>query len=166
MIRLILALNFFIWSALAISANADGGKQAIGKLKVSLYFATDGEANTAGGGRKIPDSTVLRKFRKSPRLHFKEYRLLGDDVQTILRSYENWIAPLKPSEEILLSFEPRGEPRDQSLALDLEFWQGKRKVMKLGPRLTINEPLYILGPSWRGGKLIIAIELHSLTSTK
>lgn len=156
----------FIWVALMLcssfAAAQDQGKKTVGKLKVSLFFATDEDPSVAGDGAKKVESAVENRMRVSEILRFKHYRFLGSDMQSILRSYENWIAPMKPSEEILLSFEPRGEPRNGALALDLEFWQSRKKIMKSGPLLKVGEPLYILGPSWRGGKLIISVELKSL----
>ena len=89
---------------------------------------------------------------------------LGADTQPVLRTYENWVSPLKPSEEIMLSFESRGVTDSHGLRLDLELWQHKRKVMKSDPVLYPKRPLYILGPKWRQGRLIIAVELIALTS--
>ena len=157
---LVILLGFSVTEGFA----QDQGKKVVGKLKVSLYFASDGDVSVAGEGVKVIDEVLAAKFRGSDVLKFKDYRLLGSDIQSIMRSYENWIAPMKPSEEILLSFEPRGEPRDGSLVLDLEFWQSRKKIMKSGPVLEVGKPLYILGPSWRGGKLIVAVELQSLTT--
>lgn len=140
----------------------DVGKESVGKLKVSLYFATNGDPSAAGDKAKKVDDALVAKFSSSSALKFKHYLLLGSDSQPILRSYENWIAPMKPSEEILLSFEPRGQPKDDQLSLDLEFWQSRKKIMKSGPHLKVGKPLYILGPSWRGGKLLVAVELLSI----
>lgn len=140
----------------------DVGKESVGKLKVSLYFATNGDPSAAGAKAKAIDAELAAKFSSSSALKHKHYRLLGSDTQPILRSYENWIAPMKPSEEILLSFEPRGQPQNDQLSLDLEFWQSRKKIMKSGPHLKVGKPLYILGPSWRGGKLLVAVELLSI----
>lgn len=143
-------------------AAQDAGKDSVGKLKVSLYFATNGDPETAGKKAKKVDEALVKQFSGAKALKFKHYRLLGDDTQPILRSYENWIAPMKPSEEILLSFEPRGKVESDGLSLDLEFWQSRKKIMKSGPHLQVGKPLYILGPSWRGGKLLVAVELISV----
>jgi len=34
--------------------------------------------------------------------------------------------------------------------------------MKAGPTLEKGKPLYIFGPKWRGGRLLLAIELVEL----
>jgi len=102
---------------------------------------------------------VTDRLRGIQQMKFQHYRKLGTDIQPVFRSYENWLAPLKPSEEILLSFESRGRSGDGGLRLDLEFWQHRRKIMQMNPVLHTDKSLLILGPRWRGCSLIIAIEL-------
>ena len=112
------------------------------------------------GGKLAPvEQATAERLQRVKKMNFKHYRRLGFDVQPVLRSYENWLTPLKPSEEILLSFESRGSSAKGGLRLDLEFWQHRRKVMKSDPVLHLGKPLFILGPKWRGGTMIIAIEL-------
>lgn len=66
---------------------------------------------------------------------------------------------MRGSEEILLSFEPNGEATDKGLILDLELWQSRRKVMKATQEMGPGKWLYIAGPKWRGGRLIVGVEL-------
>lgn len=142
--------------------SAQSGKSGVGELKVSLYFGTDNDPDKAGESASRVSRQQQRQFSQSKHLNFKHYRLLGEDVQPIFRSYENWAAPLKPSEEILLSFQPRGRAANGGIHLDLELWQSKKKIMKAGQVLLLNKPIYIMGPEWRGGRIIIAVTLMSL----
>ena len=142
----------------------DMGKERVGQIKATLYIGTNDELAKLGDRAKksaIVDEATIKRLQSIPKMRFKNYRRLGEDVQSVFRSYENWLSPLKPSEEILLSFESRGSSKDGGLKLDLEFWQQHRKVMKSDPVLHIGQPLIILGPKWRGGTLIIAVELIS-----
>lgn len=153
----------FLLSMLGVQAN-DLGKEVVGRLEVNIYFATNGDAAIAGASAKKLAAPMEAKLRalKSPR--FASYRFIGNDRQPVFRSYENWLTPIKGSDELLLSFEPRGEVKNGKLMLDLEFWQSKKKIMKAGPTLSKGKPLYIFGPKWRGGRLIMEIQLVELVN--
>jgi len=151
----------------AVSAQetaSDAGKEKIGKIRATVYYGTDGAVKELGKNATAVPEALSKKLTGIEKMRFKNYRKLGSDSQPVLRSYENWVSPLKPSEEIMLSFESRGVTNSTGLRLDLELWQHKRKVMKSDPVLYQNRPLYILGPKWRDGRLIIAVELIALTS--
>ncbi|MEM9081139.1 MAG: hypothetical protein AAGC74_10655 [Verrucomicrobiota bacterium] len=154
-----------VWWVLAgVVLGQDPGKQEVAKLKSLLLFATDGDPARVGeGARELAEGHVER-LGKLKGLQFKEYRLLGEDEQPVLRSYTNWAAPMRGSEEILLSFEPNSKASSSGLRLDLELWQSRRKVMKTTQTLREGKWLYIAGPEWRGGKLILAVELLDLAS--
>lgn len=140
----------------------DIGKEMVGRLKATLYIGTNDDISKLGEkAKKAPPvaEAVIKQLQSIKKMRFKHYLKLGEDTQSVFRSYENWVSPLKPSEEILLSFESRGRSSDGGLRLDLEFWQHRRKVMKSDPVLYLSQPLLILGPKWRGGTMIIAVEL-------
>ena len=147
------------WAALAgvLSALEDPGKAVIARVSVTVYHATDGELASAKKPQVSRDTA--ERLRKEERLRFKHYQLLGQDTQPLLRSYESWAEPLKPSEEVLVRFEAQGVPTKKLVALDLELWLGRKKIVKTDARLAGNRPLYVLGPAWRGGRLIIAVAL-------
>ena len=145
----------------------DTGKERIGKIRATLYIGTNDEVSKLGEKTEVAatvSTATRKKLQGIEKMNFKHYRKLGVDTQSVYRSYENWLSPLKPSEEILLSFESRGHASDGGLRLDLEFWQQRRKVMKSDPVLYKDHPLLILGPKWRGGTLIIAVELIEYSS--
>ncbi len=152
-----------------LSAQAEGvkdsGTDSVGELKVSLIFGTDLDGDKAGKDLKEPSKAQLDALRKLKKIKFAHYRLLGEDQQPILRSYENWANPMKGSKELLLCFQPRGKPMGDQLKMDLEFWQSHKKIMKSGDTLKKGKLLFIQGPAWRGGKIIIAVELISLTQS-
>ena len=143
----------------AEESSTDKGKEVVGKIKATLYIGTNDDPEKLGGPLTPVDQAMTKRLRSVKQMEFVHYRLLGSDSQPVFRSYENWLSPLRPSEEILLSFESQGRAADGGLRLDLELWQHRRKVMKSDPVLQIGRPLLILGPKWRGGTLIIAVEL-------
>lgn len=143
---------------------ANPGKEEIGQMEIGLIFATDGDPAQAGKeATKLPAEREAQ-IRSFENLKFSHYRHLGTDTQPILRSYENWATPLKPSQEILLSFEPQKRLGPDRLQIDLEYWQGKVKLLKTNPTLRVGKPLYLLGPAWRGGRLLILIKIAELSS--
>ncbi len=148
----------------AQNAAKDIGKDKIGMVKTTIYFGTN--ENITDSNKKVTSLTAAEtvKLKGIQKVRFKNYRKLGHDTRSVLRTYENWASPLKPSEEIMLSFESRGISEKNGLKLDLELWQHKRKVMKSDPLLYQGKPLFILGPKWRSGRLIIAVELIELSS--
>jgi len=139
------------------SAQQDAGQTQIGKLMVRVYFATNANPADAGTRAEEIDQKIAVQLRSSEHLHFAHYRVLGEETQEIFRSYENWSQPLKPSDEILVRFEPNRHSLADSVSLDLELWLARKKILKTDAVLHAKQALYILGPEWRGGRLIIAV---------
>jgi len=137
----------------------DPGKAQLCMVGVTVYYATDGDPKAAGPKALPVDKETAARLRREERLRFKHYRLLGRDTQPLLRSYESWAEPLKPSDELMVRFEAQGRPTEDGVLLDLELWLARKKIVKADARLEGTRPLFVLGPEWRGGHLIIAVEL-------
>jgi len=138
---------------------ADPGKETVARVTVSVLLATNGDASVAGQrARPVPAGTEKR-LRADKRLRFDHYRLLGDSRRRVFRSYENWAQPLAPSDEVLVRFEAQGKPRDQKQRLDIDLWLSRKKILKTNAVVGTDCPLFVLGPEWRGGRLIIMLVL-------
>ncbi len=142
-----------------ISAQEDSGRTKVGSIEVTVYFATNGDPAAAGEKAQPISADLTARLSSEERLKFANYRAMGADTQPIFRSYENWAQPLKPSDEILVRFETRRQPGEDSVSLDLELWLARKKILKTDAHLLQGRPLYVLGPEWRGGRLIIAVAL-------
>lgn len=140
----------------------DPGMQSIGTLSVKLIFASNEEPTAGGTFKKEVSAAEAKALHAITKLDFKEYRLMGVDTPDILRGYENWATPLRPSKEILVSFQPIKRPEDNKIQMVLEYWQSKRKVFSVNPTLTKGKPLYLLGPEWRKGRLVLAVTIEKL----
>jgi len=143
----------------AALAQKDPGKQVVGRIHVEVYHATDG--GTPGPGAKsgdIPEELAAR-LRREPSTRFAHYRLLGSDTKELFRSYENWAEPVKPSDEIMIRFEAQSAPHPKQALLDLELWLGRKKIVKTDIQLAAGRPLWVRGPEWRKGHLIISVSL-------
>jgi len=140
----------------------DPGQETIGTLKAEMIFATDGDPGVLGHSAKGLSAEERERMEASMGKKFKDYRRLGVDRKPILRGYENWSSPMSGSEELMVSFEPKERVGADALRLDMELWQSKQKVLKTDPVLRKGKQLYIVGPKWRGGQLIIVLELVDL----
>jgi hypothetical protein len=138
------------------------GKEVMGTVLTELVFATNGSLEGLGARGKELSKAEEGKLRASDKLKFKSYRRLGSDRRPVWRAFENWSLPMKPSEEVMVSFEPKGQVGKDALRLDLKLWLQRREVLAALPILKKGQKLYILGPNWRGGRLIIGIELVDL----
>lgn len=137
----------------------DPGKEIVTRIAATVYHATDGDPAVAGEIARPVDAETERRLRADRHLSFKHYRALGRDIQPLYRSYENWAQPLKPSDEVLVRFEARSRPEPDRIRLGLELWLSRKQILKTDARLESDRPLFVLGPEWRGGRLIIAIAI-------
>ncbi|GAA5482640.1 hypothetical protein [Haloferula sargassicola] len=137
----------------------DAGRDVVGRAKVEVFYATDGDAAAAGERAGPAAEEVVKRFQAQKALDFSHYRRLGGEVKPIYRSYENWAQPIAGSDEVLCRFEVESRLPENGLRLDLELWLSRKKILKSGVVLGPGKPVYVLGPEWRGGRLIIAVEL-------
>ena len=140
----------------------DPGMEPIGSLGVELFYATNDDVKLAGDQAQEVAKEQVKALKGIKELSFDDYRRLGADRPTILRGYESWATPLKPSKEILVSFQPIKREGPGRIQMVLEYWQSKRKVFSTNPVLTKGKSLYLLGPEWRKGRLILAVKILNL----
>jgi hypothetical protein len=148
------------------SAQLDPGKKVVGRIKVEVYHATDGDPKLAGENAQAITEDLAKRLRCEKQTRFKHYRLLGTDTKELFRSYENWAEPVKPSDEIMVRFEAQSDPSPDQALLDLELWLGRKKIVKTDIQLAPDKPLWVRGPEWRKGHLIIAVSLLSAEANK
>ncbi|HBE23436.1 MAG TPA: hypothetical protein DDW21_08380 [Verrucomicrobiales bacterium] len=143
---------------------ADRGRDVIGHVTVSVIHASNDEEEDNMKQFKMVDEETRARLIKDPRLKFTHYRQLGSDIKPLYRSYENWAQPLPPSDEILLRFEAQARPSKEVTRLDLELWLSRKKILKSGVALSVNTSMFVLGPEWRQGRMILIISLAPLAS--
>lgn len=143
----------------AAAMAADPGRDVLGEVRVVAYFGTDGDPAAAGDKASAVEPAVAGRLAAQEKLRFAHYRLLGADTKPLYRSYENWAQPIAGSDEILCRFEVESRVSKEAKRLDLELWLSRKKILKSGMVLTTGRPVLVLGPEWRGGNLIISVEL-------
>jgi len=156
------AILILIWVFVPTLRGQDPGTEAIGTMSVELIYATDGEVDVAGLATKELEPKMVEALQAVKELKFSEYRLLGSDVSNILNGYEGWATPLRPSKEILVSFQPIKRVDGDHMQMVLEYWQGKQKMFATNPTLTKGKAFYLVGPRWREGRVIIAVKILTL----
>lgn len=149
---------------IATAGEGDPGKDALANVTFTVYYGTNGDPAAAGARATEVSAEAAQKLAADPKLHFSKYRVLGKDEKPLFRSYENWAQPLRPSDEVLLRFEAQSVLSKDVMRLDLELWLSRKKILKTDAPLSPSKPLLVLGPEWRGGRLILAIELAPVKS--
>jgi len=150
---------------MVVLASEDPGRATIAHVRVCVLYATNGSPKAAKVKGTAVSQELKERLRKDHQLEFVNYRLIGTDYKPLTRSYESWAEPLKPSDEIRIRFAALGKPTKTSAILDLEMWMGKRKIIKTDARLEEDKPLILLGPEWRGGRLVILVRLYGKSVT-
>ena len=149
-----------LWMVLPYSAlAADPGRDAIATVNVRVYHATNGDPSVAGDKAVEVSEETVKWLASKESLKFENYRLLGSDSKPLFRSYENWAQPIAGSDEILCRFEVASRLSKESVRIDLELWLSRKKILKSGVALTSGKPVVVLGPEWRGGRMIVSVEL-------
>jgi hypothetical protein len=157
--RILLLTLLALVPVLRANEQTDPGRAPIGAVAVIVYHATDGDPKAAGARAVAVDEATAKRFRSEKRLQFRHYRRLGADTQPLLRSYESWAEPFKPSHELLVRFEAQGRSTADSASLDLELWLSGKKTIKTYSVIERDRPLLVLGPEWRGGRLMIEVAM-------
>ncbi|MEM1083067.1 MAG: hypothetical protein AAGI48_03025 [Verrucomicrobiota bacterium] len=154
--RLVLLLGLLL--PMSLSA-ADPGRDEIATVNVVVFHATNGDPSVAGDKVRNVSEETRRWLSAHEKLKFDHYRVLGFDDKPLFRSYENWAQPIKGSDEILCRFEVESLKSDDAVRIDFELWLSRKKILKSGVMLTTGKPVFVLGPEWRGGRMIVSVEL-------
>lgn len=166
--RLLLALLIPACCGFARGAEeeADPGKEVIGSVKVTVYLGTNGDASSVGPRAKEVSAETAARLGGEQKLRFSKYLELARDQRMLYRSYQNWSEPFEPSNEVMLRFEPQSNLDKGTMRLDLELWLSRKKILKTDAAMTFGKQLLVLGPDWKGGRLILAVELSPEKSGK
>jgi hypothetical protein len=153
-------LTFLTTLLIAIApAHGERGRDVIGAVTVTLIHACDSEKDQSLTKFKRLDDATAQRLSKEPKLKFENYRVLGTDTKPLFRSYENWAKPMASTDDIMVRFEAQARPSKELTRMDMELWISQKKILKTGAALTANNPMFVLGPEWRQGRMIVIISL-------
>jgi len=104
----------------------------------------------------------LREFL--PRLKrifgYNDFELVGSETETIDELTENWLVP---TPVFPLSVTARPAPSKEARGgylLNLKIFQGKRHLVDTEVKLAPGSPLFIRGPLYGKGQLIIVLQVQ------
>lgn len=156
--------SFLICSGLCLATtlqvSAERARDEIGSLSVQVIYASNSPIKSSLGKFTKLSSDFCDRLIKDPKLRFTHYALVGEDSKPLFRSVENWCQPIATSNEILVRFEPQARPSKELTRLDVEVWLSDRKALKAGVALSAASPLFIVGPEWKQGTMLLAIMLQ------
>jgi hypothetical protein len=155
------AISFLVvvsfWFA-AGPLRAEWGRDVIGQVTVTLIHASHEEVASVQTYPMLKKGITAR-LQRDPHLRFAHYRQLGVDQKPLFRSFENWAQPMAGCDDLLVRFEAQARPSRELTRLDLELWMSRKKILKTGAALSEKSPLYVLGPEWRQGRVILMVSL-------
>lgn len=162
-LRAFFLVSFAAWA----SASAqDPALDEIGKVRTELLFGTNGSVAPLGSGVTQLSKAERVRLKKVPKLGtFKNFVKLGSVEQAVLKGYKSWAQPIKNSEAIMVTFQPQATIKEEKkLRLDVEYWQKSKMALRWDRVFEVGKRVYLIGPKWRDGNLIITVELLSLKS--
>lgn len=123
-----------------------------GRIWGALFFSTPEKVETPEG--EDIAKTLSQLGRAFPDQHFQ---LLGEHTQKIFSEYESWVVP---SKDLFLKIDSKGPTENSDgVNLHLQLWREKNVLLKTDVILR-KEPIFIAGPRWGKGQLIMVIELR------
>ena len=123
-----------------------------GQIWGALIFASDEKIDTSKNGDIEKTLIQLGKAFQG-----KNFQLLGEHTQQIFSEYESWVVP---SKDLFLKIDSKGRTeKSDGVNLHLQLWREKNVLLKTDVILR-KEPIFITGPKWGNGQLIMVIELR------
>ena len=150
----ILLLFFTVQFATA----ADQGKHVTGLIKATLIFA--GPTSKDVENTVLLDGSLRSIVVSESKFKAEELYKIGSDTQDVYKAYQSWLKPLKGSDKFMISCEPKARLKDGQ-KMEINFWVDKQKIFASDTLfIKYKTPLIITGPSWRDGKILMAVELE------
>jgi hypothetical protein len=155
-----------LWVAVmhSLSAQTDESKnqttnEIMAQLRVTIFLGTHEATYSHNCNLKEVSSEELSRLNNQQHFNFKYYKKLGEDTQPIYKNKENHAKPLCYCEEIMIQFEPISPWHNQQINIDLELWIHKQKVLKAITPMKREHCVFLQGPKWRKGTIIIEVSV-------
>jgi len=142
-----------------VEANREGSQLELVDATLWAALLVVGDKVEAGDQTLAQSSKIYQKLL--PRLQKvypnQNFRFLGEHEQDLFKQYEAWLVP---SKEIFLKLDSRGpDPKKQGVRVHLQLWQQKKVLLKVNETLRPDRPLFLAGPKWRNGRLLVLVLL-------
>ena len=149
---------------LEVAGAQDPGKEVIGQVRTEVLFGTSGPVTSLGDGVIVVSAAEKTRLQKVAKLEpDRNFVKLGSVEQHILKGYKSWAQPIRNSQALMLTFQPQASIKEsRKLRLDVEYWQKSKMALRWDRVFEVGKRVYLVGPKWRDGNLIITVELVSL----
>ncbi|MBL9150865.1 MAG: hypothetical protein JNK37_00185 [Verrucomicrobiales bacterium] len=124
-----------------------------GDVWCGLFVA---RAEAPSGAPADPAHAALQeKLAKAFPSH-RHFQLVGEKTGSVYKEYECWIVPTK---QLFLKLDSLGpDASKDGVHLHLQLWQEEHVILKSDAILR-REPVFISGPAWGDGRLIMVLKL-------
>lgn len=130
--------------------------EADAKVWSGLYYAGP-EDVTKGIVPEGRAAQLVERMKKVEKLQFPTYRLIGAVSEDVLKEYESWVLP---SEVFFIKLDSLGRDEEGALNATLNIWQQKNVLLKASMKLRKGRPMFVRGPKWGEGYIVIALLLE------
>lgn len=111
-----------------------------------------------GGVPADPGSAALIEQLGKAFPSLRHFQLVGENSGSVYKEYECWIVPTK---QLFLKLDSLGpNPEKDGVHLHLQLWQEEHVILKSDAILR-RQPVFIAGPQWGDGRLIMVLKLAS-----
>ena len=157
-------LTLIYLALMAVAGAQDPGKEVIGRVRTAVLFGTNGSPDSLGDGVVSLGGAEVARLRQVAKLEpYETFVKLGSVDQDILRGYKSWAQPINGSQALMLTFQPQASIKEsRKLRLDVEYWQKSKMTLRWDRVFEVGKRVYLIGPKWRDGNLIITVELVNL----
>jgi hypothetical protein len=149
-------------------------------LLAGLTCAAAGAANSSpqAPGRRIWSGVVLatngahpgeapehlRKYASKLKniFGYNQYELIGESSARMDDPNERWLVP---SKDFSLSVQNHNEPGGRHAPTKIALFQGKHRLAEFDANLSSERPLFIRGPFYAGGQLVIVVHMAEPSET-
>ena len=90
---------------------------------------------------------------------YNQFELIGENSQRMGDPNEHWLIP---SKDFCLSVKSRAEKND-AFPLKIILFQNRKRLAECESKLTAESPLFIRGPLYAGGQLVIVLAIEDST---
>ncbi|MBV9392266.1 MAG: hypothetical protein JOY96_10270 [Verrucomicrobia bacterium] len=142
----------YIFGAIIAAAPLQSAKAADQVWGCLLYATNQGQAS------RIPDQLDGYDERLRSAFGFATLRVLAQGQTEVRAQQQNWLIF---SGGIKLSFSDFSRSSDGNCKVTLGLFRGDRQLLETQAKFSPGSPLFIRGPVWREGQLIVAVVILS-----
>jgi hypothetical protein len=135
----------------ASPAVVSSGTQPTAAIWSALVLATN-DAHPAAAPAKL--GKYAAKLKNI--FGYNQFELIGEHSERMDEPNEGWLVP---SKDFCLSVRTHNVPGEQPYPMKIALFQNRRRLVEFEPHLSPESPLFIRGPLYAGGQLIIVLHV-------